>query len=112
MISQESSYNSQSSQVFQNLHWSIQKIFKISLEEISKKNNKLLNITEDEIPYEKRIYLMKADDYVKQKALEKYKETQFTTADFLLSRGSRQLLPEVNLEPKDREECYAPLSRG
>lgn len=81
MISQESSNNNQSSKVFQNLHWSIQKIFKISLEEISKKNNKLLNITEDEIPYEKRIYLMKADDYVKHKALEKYKEISSKSND-------------------------------
>ena len=28
----------------------------------------------EEIPYEKRIFLMKVDDYVKSKTLEKYKE--------------------------------------
>ena len=60
--------------IFTNLHWSIQKKFKICLQKIKKKNDKLVTFNEDQISYEQRIMLMKVDDYVKHKAMEKYKE--------------------------------------
>ncbi len=61
-------------QVFNSLHWSVQKLFKVAIKKINKNTNKLLNFNEEEISYEKRIYLMKTNDYVKSKAMEKYKE--------------------------------------
>ena len=61
-------------QVFNSLHWSVQKLFKVAIKKINKITDKLLNFTEEEISYEKRIMLMKTDDYIKSKALEKLKE--------------------------------------
>ncbi len=61
-------------QVFNSLHWSVQKLFKVAIKKINKNTHKLLNFNEEEISYEKRIFLMKTTDYVKSKAMEKYKE--------------------------------------
>ena len=62
-----------SEKIFNNLHWSLQKKFKTSASKIEDKiKNKNFKI--EEVSYEKRIYLMKCDDYIKEKALEKYKE--------------------------------------
>ena len=61
-------------QVFNSLHWSVQKLFKVAIKKINKNTNKLLNFNEEEISYEKRIFLMRTTDYVKSKAMEKYKE--------------------------------------
>jgi ATP-dependent Lon protease len=61
-------------QVYNSLHWSIQKLFKIALKKVSDYTKKLVNINEEDLPYEKRICLLKAPDYVKSKAMDKYKE--------------------------------------
>ncbi len=61
-------------QVFNSLHWSVQKLFKVAIKKINKNTNKLFNFNEEEISYEKRIFMMKTNDYVKSKAMEKYKE--------------------------------------
>lgn len=67
--------NSQNNSIlYSSLHWSVQKLFKNSQKNINKINEKLLNFNEDSIPYEKRIYLMKASEYIKSKALDKLKE--------------------------------------
>ena len=63
-----------SEEIYNSLHWSIQKMFKIAIKNIDDYNKKLVNFNESDIPYEKRIALLKVDDYVKSKALEKYKE--------------------------------------
>jgi len=62
-----------SDQIYNNLHWSLQKKFKNNLNNIEDKI-KDYNFNIEEISYEKRIYLMKCKDSVKQKAIEKYKE--------------------------------------
>ena len=59
--------------IYNNLHWSIQKLFKIIFKNIENKRNKI-NFSENDIPYDKRIELLKADDYIKNKAKEKIKE--------------------------------------
>ena len=46
-------------------------LFKIALQNVNK-YNRLINFNEDDIPYEKRICLLKAPDHVKAKAMEKY----------------------------------------
>ena len=62
-----------SEQIFNNLHWSLQKNFKSNVTKIEE-YNKNINFKIEEIPYEKRIYLMNCDDSIKQKAIDKYKE--------------------------------------
>ena len=77
MISNESNLlkpQLMSDELYNSLHWSIQKMFKIAIKNIENYNNKLLKFNENEISYEKRIALLKVDDYVKHKAMEKYKE--------------------------------------
>jgi endopeptidase La len=61
-------------QVYNSLHWSIQKLFKIAIKKIDVYNKTLSNFKEEDIPYEKRIALLKVSDYVKCKAMDKYKE--------------------------------------
>ena len=59
--------------VYNSLHWSVQKLFKIAIKVAENKKNKV-EFSENDIPYEKRIELLKADDYVKNKAKDKIKE--------------------------------------
>ena len=61
-------------QVYSSLHWSVQKLFKNAIKRVGSYTKKLLNFNEEDIPYEKRICLLKAPDYVKSKAMDKYKE--------------------------------------
>jgi ATP-dependent Lon protease len=61
-------------QVYNSLHWSVQKLFKVALESVNKYTNTIVNFNEEEIPYEKRICLMKAPNYIKNKAMDKFKE--------------------------------------
>jgi ATP-dependent Lon protease len=63
-----------SEQIYSSLHWSIKKIFTIAITNVDKYNKKLLQFNENDISYEKRIALLKVNDYVKSKAMEKYKE--------------------------------------
>ena len=63
-----------SEDIYNSLHWTIQKLFKVTVKNIEKYNKTLLNFNESDIPYEKRIALLKVSDYVKSKAMEKYKE--------------------------------------
>ena len=61
-------------QVYSSLHWSVQKLFKNAIKRVGSYTKKLLNFNEEDIPYEERICLLKAPDYVKSKAMDKYKE--------------------------------------
>jgi ATP-dependent Lon protease len=69
-----------SEQIFNNLHWSLQKNFKSNITKIED-HNKNINFKVEEIPYEKRIHLMNCDDSIKQKAIDKYKEIVNKTND-------------------------------
>lgn len=60
--------------IFDSLHWHLKKIFRDGDEVVQEVNDKISNFNEERIPYEKRIHLMKADDYVKSKAMDKLKE--------------------------------------
>ena len=60
--------------VYVSLHWSLKKIFKCAVKNIIIYQNKI--DTNVDIPYEKKIMLLKCDDSVKQKANEKMKEIQ------------------------------------
>ena len=60
-------------QLYLSLHISVQKLFDIALEDFSKEVKKLKNITEDDIPYDKRITMINASDNIKSKAMDKFK---------------------------------------
>lgn len=59
-------------QVFNSLHWSVQKLFKIAFKKIDRFGTN--NFSEDKISYDKRIHLMKVPQNVKNKAFDKLKE--------------------------------------
>lgn len=65
-------------EIYKSLHWSVQKLFRIAFKNVENKIAELAHLTEDDIPYEKRISLIKAPDNVKQKAMEKLKEIKGT----------------------------------
>ena len=84
MISNESSpliHQPISEQIFKQLHWSVQKLFKTVLKKVKSSSKKLLQFKEDSIPYEKRICLMKCSDRAKQKALERVREINNSKGD-------------------------------
>lgn len=64
----------QSQQIYNSLHWSVKKLFKVAINQASQYSQKLAELNQDELSYEKRICLMKAEDKIKSKAMEKYKE--------------------------------------
>lgn len=72
--------NSIAENIYKSLPWCVQKKFKIAFRNIEKRKEELKNLNESDIPYEQRISIMKAPDYIKSKAMEKLKE----------SKGSRE----------------------
>ena len=61
------------SEVYNSLHYSIRDNLDISKELVESDEQELSKITETDIPYERRISLMKVDDSIKGKAMEKLK---------------------------------------
>lgn len=79
MISQESYLlkpQPLAEEIYNHLHWCIKKRFKVVIENIKEFTKRLSTFTENDINYESRIFLMKAPDSVKKKAMEKLKEVQ------------------------------------
>ena len=79
MISQESYLlkpQPLAEEIYNHLHWCIKKRFKVVIENIQEFTKRLSTFTENDINYESRIFLMKAPDAVKKKAMEKLKEVQ------------------------------------
>ena len=60
--------------IFKNLHWTVQKKFKIAIKNVEDYRKKLLQLNEDDISYEDRILQMKTTDNIKSKAMDKLKE--------------------------------------
>ena len=60
--------------IYNSFHWKIQKIFKISQTSFQNNQKHIENLSINDIPYESRIMALKADDYIKSKAMEKLKE--------------------------------------
>jgi len=65
--------SSKAKQLYLSLHISVQKLFDVAFEEFNKEVKKLKNITEEDIPYDKRITMLNTTDNVKSKAMEKFK---------------------------------------
>jgi ATP-dependent Lon protease len=62
-----------SSEIYYSLHYTIRDFLDISKALLEKEENDLQNFTESDLPYERRINMMKADNDVKAKAMEKLK---------------------------------------
>lgn len=60
-------------EVYQSLHYSIRELLDISKAKVEKEENDLNKLIDSDIPYERRISMMKADEDVKAKAIEKLK---------------------------------------
>jgi len=60
--------------IFNSLHWKIQQNFKISKSNYENSKLKLENLNINNVPYESRILLLKANDIIKARAMEKLKE--------------------------------------
>ena len=65
-------------EIYKSLHYTVQKLFRIAFKNVENKVQQLHTLTEDDIPYEKRIAMMKVSDNVKTKALDKLKEMKGT----------------------------------
>lgn len=63
-----------SKQLYKSLHWNHQQILFKTNHKSTHIKEEILEITEDSIPYEKRILLMKTDANIKSKAYDKLKE--------------------------------------
>jgi len=64
--------------IYKSLHWIIQKRFKLTSKNINKEEKRIKELSEEDIPIEKRISLLKASDKVKSKAYDKLKEMKGT----------------------------------
>lgn len=65
-------------EIYKSLHYSVQKLFKMAFEAMEQKIHSMQNFSEDQIPYDKRIALMKVSDSVRNKAMEKLREMKGT----------------------------------
>ena len=63
--------------IFNSLHWSLQKSFKVIYKKMNEDLKKISNFNLENVSYEKRIYMMKVSSNVKQKAMDKLKEMKF-----------------------------------
>ena len=68
-------------QIFNSLHWSVQKKFKMAINKVEKYTQSITDFNENDIPYDKRICLLKAPDNVKSKAMDKLKEINNRSSD-------------------------------
>ena len=64
-----------SDKIYQTLHWSLQRIFRIVFKSEEKNIERLKNLSVEDISYEKRIYLMRTSERVKKKAFDKLRES-------------------------------------
>ena len=61
--------------IYNSLAWNIKKKIKVTDKNFEKEKKRLKNLSENDIPIEKRIALMKVDDIVKTKAYDKLSES-------------------------------------
>ncbi len=60
-------------QLYLSLNISIQKLFDVAFDEFNKNIKELKQMTEDDVPYDKRILALNINDKVKSKAMDKFK---------------------------------------
>ena len=64
---------SKAKQLYLSLDINIQKLFDIAFEDFNKEVEKIKNLSEEDIPYEKRIVTLNVSDKIKSKAMDKLK---------------------------------------
>lgn len=67
--------------LFDSLPWSVKKYFRNAMKQTINYTNNLTNFDNTKIPLEQQICLMKADDSVKEKAMQKLKEVKAKSED-------------------------------
>lgn len=67
--------------LYDSLPWVIKRKFKDAMNTTNKYTTELLNVENKNIPIEQQICLLKADDYVKEKAMNKLRESQMKSED-------------------------------
>jgi ATP-dependent Lon protease len=60
-------------EIYNSLHYTLREILDVSKNKIEKEESDLTKFTESDLPYERRINMLKTDDDVKAKAMEKLK---------------------------------------
>ena len=60
-------------EIYNSLHYSLRALLDSAEKKVQEEEEKLSKLNSSDIPYERRINLMKADESVKSKAMEKYK---------------------------------------
>lgn len=73
-INDDTNNNITKTKIYEYLHWKLKIKLKFIFEEMIQIQKNIINFTEDNIPYDKRIQLMNTVDNVKAKALDKLKE--------------------------------------
>ena len=77
--------------LYKNLHWTLQKNFKKTYNEIEEYKKKINKLTTEKIPYETKIIAIKASDDVKEKAIEKLKEFNMSKDGSISAKCSKYL---------------------
>lgn len=67
--------------LYESLSWTLKKRFRIAMKDTIEYTTKLSNIDNNKIPLEQQICLMKSNDSVKEKAMNKLKEVKSKTED-------------------------------
>ena len=73
--------SSQQKKIYNSLNWNCKKNFKNALQKTVEYTNDLLNFDSSKIPLEQQICLMKANDNIKEKAMQKLKEIKSKSED-------------------------------
>ena len=94
-------------QIYNTLHWSLKKNFKVILKNIQEKQRKLESISMNDVPYESRIVSMKAPDNVIKKAMEKLKEVKMSKENGGKARQYLDGLLDIPFGYYHKEEIFS-----
>lgn len=94
-------------QIYNTLHWSLKKNFKVIIKNIEEKKRKLESLSYNDVPYESRIVSMKAPDKVVKKAMEKLKEVKISKENGGKARQYLDGLLQVPFGYYHKEEIFS-----
>jgi ATP-dependent Lon protease len=94
-------------QIYNSLHWSIKKNFKVVLKKLQDKKRKLESLSYSDIPYESRIVSMKVGDRVIKKAMDRLKEVKISKENSGKARQYLDGLLEIPFGFYHKEEIFS-----
>jgi endopeptidase La len=94
-------------QIYNTLHWSLKKNFKVIIKNIEEKKRKLESLSYNDVPYESRIVSMKAPDKVVKKAMEKLKEVKISKENGGKARQYLDGLLQIPFGYYHKEEIFS-----